>query len=331
MKKIIVVLATLALVGAFAGSAMAADWAFYGSARMSTFWTSVDNGTDDDDLGWDLQGNSRIGATVKHDAVTGGFEYGTGVNVRKLYGEWNFGSGKLLAGQTYTPITFFYSGQVYGADNGLLDGGAAYGGRRGMLQLSFGSFKFAAVQPVLRTVAGGDQDTYLPRFEASWTTGTDQFNFDLFGGFQSYDIDAATDMEVTSYVLGFSGKVNFGAAWLAGGASIYQNGDDAGWLGGGDANLNALGTDVADTDAWMAFVAFGFKASDMVSFEVGLGYKEEDPDLATAADIELLTIYANLPLTIGPGVYVIPEVGYMTEDNSNVDTFYLGAKWQINF
>jgi hypothetical protein len=31
------------------------------------------------------------------------FEYGTTVNVRLLYGEWNFGAGKLLVGQDYLP------------------------------------------------------------------------------------------------------------------------------------------------------------------------------------------------------------------------------------
>ena len=39
MKKIIVAVASLALM---AGSAYAADWNFYGSARVSTFWYDVD-------------------------------------------------------------------------------------------------------------------------------------------------------------------------------------------------------------------------------------------------------------------------------------------------
>lgn len=54
------------------------------------------------------------------DELTGGFEYGSGVNLRKLYGEWNFGAGSLLIGQTYTPLNYFYSNQVYGGDNDLL-------------------------------------------------------------------------------------------------------------------------------------------------------------------------------------------------------------------
>ena len=348
MKKLIVVLAVFAMLGAFTTSAMAADWAFYGNARMSTFYEA--RGTDDfggvstvDDNQFKtrLQGNSRIGANVKHDSVKGGFEYGTGVNVRKLFGEWNFGSGKLLAGQTYTPVTFFYSGQVWDYDLGLLDSGAAYGGRRGMLQLTFGDFKIAAIQPVSSTggLASTQVQEALPRLEASWSMSTDQFNFDLFGGYQSYEIESTsaaitTDIDVTSYILGLSGKVNFGAGWLAGGASFYQNGDSAGWLGGGSPTFNATLTDTNDNDAWMGFLAAGFKASDMASFELGFGYRKFDWD-NTDLTQEKTTIYLNSVLNLGPGVFVIPEIGWVDFDNDNAsadtDLFYLGAKWQINF
>jgi hypothetical protein len=112
---------------------------------------------------------------------------------------------------------------------------------------------------------------------------TDQFNFDIFGGYQRYDIESTsaaivTDVDVTSYIIGLSGKVNFGAGWLAGGASFYQNGDSAGWLGGGTPTLNVGSTDTNDMDAWMGFIAAGFKASDMASFEVGFGYRNWDLD-----------------------------------------------------
>ena len=79
---------------------------------------------------WGLQSNSRIGVTVSNGAVGGGFEYGTGVNVRKLYGIWNFGAGTLLVGQTYVPISIFLSNQVFDADADLLAWGAIYKGRR---------------------------------------------------------------------------------------------------------------------------------------------------------------------------------------------------------
>ena len=73
MKKLFVILAAMALVFAFTVPAAAVDWNFYGSARMSTWYSSQDfgdglnaAGTSDDDDGvrWALQSNSRIGARV---------------------------------------------------------------------------------------------------------------------------------------------------------------------------------------------------------------------------------------------------------------------------
>ena len=78
MKKFTILMAAIALV-CFSVPAMAVDWNFYGNARMATFYTSRDfgdgknaAGTDDSDtdLQWDLQGNSRIGATVKAESVS---------------------------------------------------------------------------------------------------------------------------------------------------------------------------------------------------------------------------------------------------------------------
>ncbi len=74
----------------------------------------------DRDTQWALQGNSRIGANVSAGDVSGRFEYGTGVNLRLLYGTWNFGGGKLTVGRAYTPLMVCYSSQVYATDNGLV-------------------------------------------------------------------------------------------------------------------------------------------------------------------------------------------------------------------
>ena len=108
---------------------------------------------------WAMQGNSRIGATVKGDMLEGRFEFGVtsdgsggNVSARRLYGVWNFTEGwGLKVGKDYTPITFFLSGQVFDSDAGLLQVGNAYGSRRGQLavegKLGPGMFKFAAIDP----------------------------------------------------------------------------------------------------------------------------------------------------------------------------------------
>jgi len=139
MKKLTVSLAVVALAFVFVGTAMAADWNFYGSARVGTWYfsrssevgaiaapsttsaggvaalsnvtginktTGSADGNSDLDLRHTLQPNARIGATISSGNVSGRFEYGTGVNARILRGTWNFGSGELLVGQTYTPISW---------------------------------------------------------------------------------------------------------------------------------------------------------------------------------------------------------------------------------
>ena len=78
MKKLIVVLAVLM----FAAPSFAADWSFYGSQRIGTWYTERDYGDgqttsgQDDDAATQMyfQGNSRLGAKVKADKVTGQIE-----------------------------------------------------------------------------------------------------------------------------------------------------------------------------------------------------------------------------------------------------------------
>jgi hypothetical protein len=165
MKRIIVALATVSMVFGFVGATLAADWNFYGSARMATFWNSKskqETGTNfsRDNLQWEQQGNSRLGANVKfNDELSGAFQLGLpgnagGVYTRVLYGEYNFNGIKLKVGQDYTPVNIFYSNQVWGGDTDLLDTGMPYNGRRPEIQLSFQGFELAFIQPVTSDVSG---------------------------------------------------------------------------------------------------------------------------------------------------------------------------------
>jgi hypothetical protein len=176
MKKLFIIFAVLCL----AAPAMAADWNFYGSARMATWRTINDLGNpvdSDDDTAWGQQGNSRLGATVKvNDQIGGAFEYGTGVNLRKLYGTYNFGGGELLFGQTYTPSSsLFYSNSVYAADGDLLGVGQFYVGRVPMVQLKMGGLKVALIKPASGgTTVKGDNDDAVYRW---YTTGGGDIDF----------------------------------------------------------------------------------------------------------------------------------------------------------
>ncbi len=327
-------------------SAYAADWNFYGSARVATFYTSADiNGNPApsvDNYNQALQGNARIGATVKvSDELTGGFEYGAGVNVRKLYGEWDFGGGKFLVGQTYSPLNLFYSDQVFGSDNDLLAQGGVYSGREQMLQLTFGDFKVALV-PVNTTFgAANATEVKFPGIEASYLLKLDAASFKLVGGYQNFDVTVgAVEADVTSYVLALGGKAAFGAFYVGGNVYVGQNAGNMmgvdvdgtnGWADG-YAAFNAA--NVVDNDAFGALIAAGFTINDMFNVEAGYSLVETEFDIAgPAGDTDKAqAYYLNATVTLAPGVFFVPEIGsFDGDEDGDSQTDYFGVKWQINF
>ena len=366
MKKFAILFAIVALV-CFTVPAMAVDWNFYGNARMATFYVSDDfgdgtnaAGTDDKDtdLQWDFQTNSRIGAKIKAENIKAQFEFGvseSNVSSRRLYGVWNFGPAALKVGKDYTPVHDFISGQVFNEDLGLLGFGTGYGSRHGQLALSFGGFNIALVNPSsgdIRNAAGaptaGDVDEYLPKIEAGYGMALDNFNFYVWGGLNTYTIeDAATatgteDVDVTSWTIGGDAGFNFGPGYVKGAISYSVNPGNAGWhipgLATGGAFAEWDGDDgTNDVDVFMAALVAGLKMSDMLSFEAGFGYRQDDPDYDVNDNkTKAWNVYGQAVVALAPGVFVIPEVGYADFDDDYAGSdegnmFYLGAKWQINF
>jgi hypothetical protein len=271
MKKFTILIAAIALV-CFSLPAMAADWSFYGSARMATFYNSDDLGkvapgaTDkNSELAWYLQGNSRLGAKVKAESVSGQIELGLragqlsgnlpangsrtwsgdeDVRTRRVYGEWKFAEGsKLKVGKDYTPMSQLLFGSIYDDDNGLVGDGAFFGGRVGQISVSFGGFEIALIEPetniltntgaFLGAAQGVDFDQTLPKIEAKWGMAMDTVSFNVRGGFQTFKVDnggAATDsFNVTAYAVAGDVVANFGAFTVTGAASYSRNPGAAGW------------------------------------------------------------------------------------------------------
>ena len=371
MKKLTILLALVALV-CFSVPAMAVDWNFYGNARMATYYESTDlgagrttaNNSDDQQLEWDLQGNSRIGANIKAEHIKAQFEWGVSsdsggggnVGARRLYGVWETGWGSMKVGKDYTPVSQFISGQVFDGDLGLLGIGTAYGNREAQIAFSFGNFEIALIQMNVDQLVsatgfttGGDLERVLPKFEAKWGMSFDAFNFNLMGGYQYYSIKDVTsltngttnDIDVTSYIIGGDAGFNFGPAYVKGAVSYGQDWDNAKWNLGGNHNQGSPavwdGDDsTKDTTSWMASLVAGLKVSDMLTFEAGFGYREDDPDVNGAKTSSPWAVYGQAVIALAPGVYIIPEIGYFDGDQDfNGDDattlFYAGGKWQINF
>lgn len=223
MKKLMV---SVVLFVFMTGSAWAAaEWNFYGSARISMFYTDFDKdifrntsnaaagtGGDTNNFEQDLNGNARIGANIKaRDDLTGRFEFGAKegdsnddrANVRILWGEWNFGKGSLGVGKHYTPLLFPYSNNVYNiyarkdGDTNMSLFGMLYGKRKPMVRLKFGNFQIAAVQP--NTIVHMDYN--CSGNSADFTAAaTDAYTAVLVGGGTTAEAMSAAEAAGTSYV-----------------------------------------------------------------------------------------------------------------------------------
>ena len=371
MKKLIAIFAVLL----FAAPAMAADWSFYGSQRMATFYVADDFGDftradgEEDDWGlvWNFQSNSRLGARVKADKVSGHIELGLkgsdgsdiDVGTRRAYGVWKFSdNASLKVGKDYSPVTRFISGQVFNTDDGLLGSGNFYGKRPGQLGLQIGGFEIAAITNALvapnGVPANVDPDWNVPKLEASYLLKLGSFDIRPFGGFQYFKISDAIstltdDIDVYSYVVGVDSMINIGAFWIGGQVAYGINWGNANWAGSVVTNANSSlaqikgGDDTQDATSWTAMLVAGLKFTDTLKFEVGAGYRSDDPEKTFVAgqnvDLdpdEMWAVYAQAVITLAPGVFLIPEAGYYDKmddlrGNDEGYTWYAGAKWQIDF
>jgi len=348
MKKTIVVLAALALM---MGSAYAAEWNFYGSARLGTFWSDLDiisSPVDDGDTQYseNLQVNARIGAKVKvSEELTGRFEYGASggnANIRLLYGQWDFGAGKLTVGQDYAPMSWLWSNQVYGSDNDLLAQGALYSHRAPQLRLDFGGFKIAFLDPnttVNNNGAGyaGDDQVIIPAIEVGYTLDLDMVVLDFGAGYSTFETTVGSDEEdVDSYVLALGAQFNMAGFFMKGDVYYGQNAGNLIWISvDGDTAINdgfaeVSGGKLLDNECIGFMLVAGYKINDIFTVEAGYGFTQTELD--DRDDDESATYYVNTTINLAPGVFVVPEVGFFDgSEDGDTEIFYYGMKWQINF
>jgi hypothetical protein len=359
MKKILLFTAVIAMV--LGGTALAADWNFYGSARMQTFVNNnskelatgnsyVTNplagaaGKSWTETSWAAHSNSRIGANVEAGDVKGRFEYGNTPQLRILYGRWNFGSGELAVGQYYTPTYYGFGNSVYATDNGLAGFGVTGAGRAPMIRLKFGGFEIAGVTPNTTITPVGtytNKKVTLPKLELSYAGAAGPVAFHVGAGMQSIDMVNAADnsKSVTAWVA--AGKVQYGAGPFEIGLSANYgvNMAEYGWSMGALNTVGVTATDYKDTKGYGAALYVGFKINDMLGVEAGYGYQLSQADSSVVPggkDDIGMQYYVQLPITLADGVFIIPEVGKFDYDvdfanAKQGDLTYFGAKWMINF
>ncbi len=385
MKKLMMIAVVLVFM---TGSAYAADWNFYGSARVNTTYTQFDKspftsggaalglavGADTANYEQKIYGNARIGAKVKvNDELTGHFEYGTlgGVNLRILWGEWNFGAGSLGIGQNYTPLLFPYSNQTYSidgfnkGDHNMSTFGMLYGSRKAMIRLKFGNFQIAAVQPktlialtpaltAASTVMNvqPDREVKIPSIQAKYKYDFDKGHVATAAGYQTFDVvSGGQSSSVNSWIVGIGGRLDIGALYLKGNVWGGQNvGNMADILVNGkifsDASNAAAstldgdgfgfaqwdGVNVNDRDAKAGLIVAGYAIRKGLYLEAGYGYVSTKLDIPGASKDDAETYYIQSTIFLAPGVFLTPEIGRCDMKQDNDPAItYYGIKWQVNF
>ena len=342
-------------IALMAGSAYAAEWNFYGEAKIYTGWNDLDR-IDQDDSGdtYDVQygegiyASSKIGANVKvSDELSGRFEYGTDdgdANIRHLYGTWNFGSGTLLIGQSDTPMNVTYSNQFANSEDlGLGGYGDFDNSRNPELMLTFGGFSIAFInteKDISTDYAGTLNSTtnmnystqaIIPMIAMAYKVAFDMGEFQIAGGYNTFEIN--DDENVDSYGIGLGTKLNFGAfgtfATFVWGQNIGSLGADNQSQYKGLAYYN--GTDVDDCESIGGTIGVTYAVSDMLTIETGYGYIHDEFDDANITDISQ-SYYLQAAITLAPGVTVTPEVGMIDQrETGQTEDIYFGAVWAISF
>jgi hypothetical protein len=392
MKKLMILLAVITMLGAFTATTLA-EFDLYGSARFRSYYADNDSnpipGVDSDkDLEWRIGHLSRFGANFKSGKITGKFELdaragqagSTGniewdsgssrlgnLRLRHLWGQWDFGAGKLMIGQNFplydAPISGinYYSGglQKFGGI-GLVDA------RTSQIRLTFDNLRLAFLPPdTFNAVTGLEStirpyeeiNTKFPRIEIRYDTRLDNYALSFIGGYQSVEIEdrlneaspspfsgtgpgTKASEDIRSWVLGFRGRANFGPAYAGLALTYRKNGKNYGvWTESTKEQAVFQGNDLKDATAWGVDAALGYKINDMLTVEAS--YAAFDSKLDTSLDNEddamvwcLLT-----RITMVPGVYIIPEIIY--QDNKDVtnngvstdqgDVTVFGVYWRIDF
>jgi len=361
MKKLLVILLAIAMVGAFAIPAYAAtEFSFKGDARMETFYVSQDddlgfNGESDTDLRWEKSNVlSRLGIKAVRDNITGYIELRphTGSYVRHWFGEWNFGSGKLLVGKTWTPATVFtnssnYKNNIMGGFGNMNWAAARIDQIRltfldGNLKLGFLDVNDATSIPnPLGGSFGSHSDTTLPTIEASYTLKLKPVKLVFNGGMASYDVrEAVTDDSetISSNFFGLAAFADIGPAYVKAEAHIAKNGANYGLNYGGLSFASAAwdGSDVIDNDSLGYQLIVGWQASEDFILEAGYGFVSAELDVSGPDPDEATMFYINAPINLAGGVLLTPEIGvidYKDDIFGNAqgkETFY-GAVWKISF
>ncbi len=343
-KKVAAIVAAAGALTALAIPAMA-EITPYGSARMATFYNFQDIKTGTGQTaGFDehLQSNSRFGVDYTGGVVTGKVELGTGVNVRLLYGTWDFGAGTLVVGQDYNNY-YLGSAQTHLDDNGNNGYGALWDTRQPQVKVNLKNGLYLSLIQATGNV-NGDQfganaeatsglKMYMPKLNVGYKgkAGAVDYNAGVVG---TTFKNVAAGKDVFAYLGYASGTATFGATSLVANISGSQNAGNLGFLN----RVSYDATNKKDSIGFEGYVQVTQKLSDMFSANLGFGYLGDKVDVTNKDKFDdRMLIFVNAPITLAKNVVVTPEVSYYdqlkdnTGANENKKAYAVGAQWKISF
>lgn len=357
-KKTVTIALAAGALTALAVPAMA-ETSFYGSARMTTFWNTVDSrGTvgKNADFQETLQANSRLGINFADGNLGGKVEMGIGtgtgatVSTRHMYGTYKFDIGTVLVGQTENPYYFSTSSvaKEENVGNGL---GSLWDTREPQIKFTMNNGLYInAIMPTSNTGVALDvkaSRNYLPKMNIGYEGKMDNFAFGTGVVGQTYKQTTAVDNDTVNSFMGYvHGTLKSGPAELKFNVGAGKNMGNMGFViakSGNSANKNVY-LDGKDTFSYEGFVQGTYKLSDMLSVAGGFAYAADDNSNYTKVD-NRMQIFVNAPITLAKGFSITPELSYIDQLNdkqvAKVGTKYasakgekeylVGAKWQINF
>lgn len=329
MKRLSMVLVALAAIIAIATPAMA-EYSFYGSVRVKTFYVDNDkNAADDQDFTIDLQPNTRFGAKIKGDNLSGHVEFGlkaetSGAYTRLAYGSLKTDAGLLMVGQNYSPY-FSNASQVYGDDYAFAGFGNLYDKRNTQIRFTLNNGLYVAATKV---VSQGNTvtDTIMPKMTVGFKSKAGNLSYNVGAVYQVFDTGAA-ETTVTSY-LGYADlALKLDQVALRTKLHYGQNLSDLGMFGRNSSYSIANDKDTSSYGGWLQ-AAVGMATA-------GFGYVAEDIEGAAEID-DQMALFVNYKIKLASGVTITPEVLYKDYMDSSTgvdqgDELAIGAQWKFDF
>lgn len=346
-KKTVAIVAAAGAMAALAVPAMA-ETSIYGSARLATFYNTVDDTVigSNTDFEEALHANSRLGVNFSNGTQGAKVEVGVGpagLSTRHIYGTQKFDFGTVLVGQTENPY-YFFSASVAKQDNVNNNYGSLWDTRLAQIKLTMDNGLYVAA--IVPSTAAGTSENYFPKMNVGYEGKAG--NFAYGGGVvgQTYKIQTAatgaTGDTVTSLLGYFHGKLTAGAAAVQFNLGVGQNMGNMGFTsanGATTAAASAGSTNVyaggEDTVSMEGYVQGSYTLSPTMKLNAGVGYAQDDNDAFVDVD-NRMTMFVNANITLAKGFSVTPEFAYFDQLDQAAGTkgnkeYLVGAKWQMDF